>query len=130
MAALFFWPSPSTPAVTLAWIAIVSPLLVFTGAGAMIGGLPRRLCLWTGALSYPIYALHYPIFCWLNGTVQTATHKQVPALEVPLAFATIVAVSAVALVAYDEPLRAALSRRFKSPRAVAKPVPTAALGAP
>ncbi|MBE7220353.1 MAG: acyltransferase, partial [Caulobacteraceae bacterium] len=124
MAVLFFLPFSVGQIGWLAWVVVVAPVLVFTGAHVEIDGLARRLCMLTGALSYPIYALHYPIFCWLNGAVQTRTHRQMPGIEVPLAFLAIVAVSWIALRAYDEPLRAAFGRRFKRRAAPPLAVPT------
>lgn len=60
--------------------------------------------------------------------MQTRTHRQMPGIEVPLAFVAIVALSWIALRACDEPLRAALGRRFKRRAAapLAVPAPTAA----
>ena len=121
MAVVFFWPTPVGFPVLVAWVVIVTPALVFTGAHVTIEGSARRLCIATGALSYPIYALHYPIFCWLNGAVQTATHRQVPALEVPLAFVAIVGLGWIALKVYDEPVRAAFGRRRRAAASGAGP---------
>jgi peptidoglycan/LPS O-acetylase OafA/YrhL len=71
----------------------------------------KRLSLLGGELSYPIYALHYPIFCWVNGAYQSVVTCRELAVEGPLVFGCVVVGSYVALRMYDEPVRRWLDRR-------------------
>jgi peptidoglycan/LPS O-acetylase OafA/YrhL len=111
MAAVFYCPYPLPPIAYLGWIAILSPLVVLAGSRVRLSGRSRSIALLGGALSYPIYALHYPIFCWLNGFYQFVTkQKQAVLSEGPLLLAGILIGSYLALKFFDEPLRQALGR--------------------
>ena len=80
MVGFFYMPVAVSPVMVLVWIVAVSPLLVVSGAMIAPTGPWGRACIWAGALSYPLYALHYPIFSWINGALQTG-HVTGPALE-------------------------------------------------
>jgi peptidoglycan/LPS O-acetylase OafA/YrhL len=43
-----------------ACIIIAFPIIVAAGAGGQISGRWARVCKFAGAISYPIYILHYP----------------------------------------------------------------------
>jgi peptidoglycan/LPS O-acetylase OafA/YrhL len=115
MAVIFYYPYPLPLIACLGWIAIVSPLVVLTGSRVRLSGRSRSMALLGGALSYPVYALHYPIFCWLNGFYQLVT-KQPQNLvgEGPLLLPGILVGSYVALKLFDEPVRSALSRATRA----------------
>jgi peptidoglycan/LPS O-acetylase OafA/YrhL len=108
---LFYVPASLGFGVTLAWVVVIAPLLVLSGSMVRPAGWLRTLCLWGGAVSYPIYVLQYPIFCWLNGALQIALHARVAVLEVPVIFVAIIGLSALALIAFDQPVRRALTKR-------------------
>jgi peptidoglycan/LPS O-acetylase OafA/YrhL len=114
MAGLFLWPNALPMPVVLLWIALISPLVVISGAGVRLPERARPVALLLGRLSFPIYALHYPLFCWINGVVQAKTHRQLPAIEIPLILIAVPLLAWLLLVLYDEPLREALSRRTKA----------------
>ncbi|MGA7807106.1 hypothetical protein [Bradyrhizobium sp.] len=106
MALLFYYPKPVTFLTSMAWVALVSPTVVLSGAGVRLSGKGRALALSGGALSYPTYALHYPIFCWINGFYQVFAERHHGVLiEGPLLLAGIVLGSYFALKSFDEPLR-------------------------
>lgn len=114
MVVLFLWPYPLPRAVILLWVVVLSPLLIASGAGVHLGRRARPAALLLGRLSYPIYALHYPLFCWINGLMQTVTHRQVPGIEIPVVLVSVPLLAWLLLVCYDEPLRSALGRRAKA----------------
>jgi peptidoglycan/LPS O-acetylase OafA/YrhL len=116
MVVLFFFPAPAGLAWGLAWIVVIAPLLVLSGSKIAFSGPMRRLCLLGGEISYPIYVLQYPVFCWVNGVFQMITHKRVPLLEIPLALAAILLFAALALRDYDKPVRKRLSLAFTGKR--------------
>ena len=124
MAGLFLWPQALPMPIVLLWIAILSPLIVVSGAGVHLPEQARPSALLLGRLSFPIYALHYPLFCWINGLLQAKTHRQVPWIEIPVVLAAVPLLAWLLLVLYDEPLRDALSRHAKArsaTRAIAPP---------
>ena len=116
MIVIFFAPHEASFPVKLAWKFFLSPLLVLAGAHVQFGKKTDSFALKIGALSYPIYALHYPLFCWINGTYQTLFGSRNAWIEGPLVFATVIGLSYLALRVYDEPIRSYLSRRLLAPR--------------
>jgi len=88
---------------------IGSPMVVASGAQFTMSGPVNKILLLGGELSYPIYALHYPIFCWINGLYITAFHARSPALESVLIVTGVVGLSLFALRRFDEPVRRRLS---------------------
>jgi len=121
MAIIFYYPDSLPLTVHILWIAVVSPLVVWTGSRVRLQGKSRSIALLGGALSYPIYALHYPIFCWVNGIYQFATKRpQSIYFEGPLLFVAILVGSYLLLRIFDEPLRYALSRATWIPGAVSR----------
>lgn len=121
MVALFLFPLPLPTPIVMAWIAVLSPIIVATGSGVRLPARLRPAALLLGRLSFPIYALHYPLFCWINGMVQMATHRQIPAIEIPLVLVAVPLLSWLALVRYDEPLRQRLSQRGRNRRSAPRP---------
>jgi peptidoglycan/LPS O-acetylase OafA/YrhL len=109
MAILFYFPREVPLAVQLAWVGLVSPALVLTGSRARLSPRMRRVFLLGGLISYPLYALHYPIFCWVNGIYRAFFGLQMTAVEVPIVIVATLAASWGALKLYDEPVRRALT---------------------
>jgi len=58
------------------WTATFSPLLVWTGAFTPVQGRGRQVALWLGRISFPLYALHYPTFQWVNGLYQAVVGRR------------------------------------------------------
>jgi peptidoglycan/LPS O-acetylase OafA/YrhL len=106
----FYYPAPLPPAMHIAFIVVVSPLVVWTGSRVRLSGKLQSIAALGGALSYPVYVLHYPIFCWINGFYQFATKQpQNIYIEGPPLLAGILIGSYVLLKVFDEPTRYALS---------------------
>ena len=99
---------------SLYWIAaavVLVPALVALGAACSIpeSPLPRRLCEYSGRISYPVYCLHYPLlmlFPLWNDTRSVAHGASLLFFVV----ATLV-ISHALLVWFDEPFRASLATR-------------------
>lgn len=112
MAALFYFPRPLVMPFLLLWVGLLSPLLVLAGARVNLAGRVRRIALSGGEISYAVYALHYPIFCWVNGVYQAAGCPQNLAIEGPVILAIVLAASYLALRLYDKPFRRQLGLIF------------------
>jgi len=126
MVALLFAPVEASFSVKLGWKFIVAPLLVLAGAHIRLGNRMSWLALQGGALSFPLYALHYPIFCWVNGFYRMLFGPRDAQIEGPLVAAIAIVASLLALRFYDKPLRSYLSRKFLaqgSERVVARAEP-------
>jgi peptidoglycan/LPS O-acetylase OafA/YrhL len=97
----------------LAIVLAVFPLIVGSAANSACGGRVARLCDLAGDLSYPFYAIHYPIvraicFVLMKHPLPVAARLGICALTLAL----VGALSWLALRWYDRPIRRALTRRF------------------
>jgi peptidoglycan/LPS O-acetylase OafA/YrhL len=103
-----------------AFVLVAVPVIVYVAALPDDAAPGRRLFLWLGRLSYPLYATHYGIIK-IGGFAMK--HRNLgPSTEVAIVFAEIVAsvFVALALLKYvDEPVRAWLGARFPGKRPVA-----------
>lgn len=116
MMLLFFAPAEAPFALHFGWLLGAAPLLVLAGARVRVGAGLRRFALRIGALSFPLYALHYPIFCWINGMYRAVLGPQNPLVEGPLVAVAATIGSYLALTYYDAPIRALLSRTLLNRR--------------
>ncbi len=96
-------------------IALVFPWLVRLGAsGTTTDRRSTALCNFLGAISYPLYIIHYPFmylfYTWRWNSEGLTLQQNIPAAL--LLFFGNIALAYAALKLYDEPLRAWLSRRF------------------
>ena len=92
-------------------VIIAFPLIVAIGAGGQIGGRWAKICNFSGAISYPIYILHYP-FIYIY-TEWIYLKKPEPAQIIPVAASLLVFFILLAyfvLKFYDEPVRAWLKK--------------------
>lgn len=109
---IFFIPVTLPFPMQLLWVAILSPTIVFAGAGISLHPRVARPALLLGALSYPIYILHYPVFCWVNGIYQVVMKRPDALVESILLFVAVPVAGFIALQVFDEPVRRALNVRF------------------
>ena len=96
-------------------IAIVFPVLVWLGAsGKTTDRTSSAVCKFLGDISYPLYAIHYPImylfYSWLIKN-NVFTMAETWHVAVPVYFGNI-ALAYILLKVYDEPVRKFLSRKF------------------
>jgi peptidoglycan/LPS O-acetylase OafA/YrhL len=95
-----------------ACIILAFPLIVAAGAGGEIRGRWLWLCNFSGAISYPIYIIHYP-FIYIY-TAWIANNKPSPQQILPVAcglFVLFLLLAYAALKLYDEPVRAWLKKK-------------------
>ncbi|RNL53948.1 acyltransferase family protein [Pedobacter jejuensis] len=102
------WNWISEPIVVLFYF----PLLVALGAGASLAPNLKKLCNFSGKISYPLYMAHYSvIWIFLNFYNQNKPVAYIN-LIIILGVIILIAFSYLVLIIYDIPLRNWLKRRF------------------
>lgn len=116
---VFYGPIAIGPVSHLLYCLVVLPAVVLFGSRLRVPGRLARPALALGAISYPVYILHYPVFMWVNGAYRMLAGKQDAALEGPVLIVVLLIGSALALWLYDRPVRSWLSSLLRgSSRAV------------
>ena len=116
MVVLFTMPFELNFEGRMVWKLLLAPLLVLTGATVQLSAATERASVFSGELSYPVYALHYPIFCWTNGLYQRIHGGKSPGIEAVVFIALTMIVSYLALKYYDRPVRRRLASLLPDPR--------------
>ncbi|WP_143189146.1 acyltransferase family protein [Paraburkholderia lycopersici] len=109
------WPAQVPFLAQWLWAAAVMPLLILGGSSITLTGPALTVALVLGELSYPVYALHYPTFVWLNGIYQQSMHRKDPVLEAALFLPIILLTSYLIMRFVDTPVRSWLVSRFGRP---------------
>jgi len=102
--------------VDLTAVLLLFPLLIGAASHSDPRGLPRRLCGFFGDISYPLYAIHYPI---VRAICFVMNKHALPAPDrVVIGIATIIALTGGSWIIfrfYDRPARRYLTGRLLSP---------------
>jgi peptidoglycan/LPS O-acetylase OafA/YrhL len=107
-------------------VLLAFPVVLLLALRGEPRGATRRLALFVGDVSYPLYATHFPIMqLFLHFVGPQRPAGATLALVIAAELATIAAVAVIALALYDRPLRAWLRRRYggaaQPMRGLAKP---------
>ena len=108
------WPLAGLPLADAVAVVFFMPPLVWMLASTQVSGRLAKAAAFLGMLSYPVYVLQSPVRSMLT---QAAGNPQVqsPAL-LTILFLSVIVAAWLATRAYDEPVRAWLSARFKPRR--------------
>ncbi|HSC54738.1 MAG TPA: acyltransferase [Phnomibacter sp.] len=103
------WNKLTEPLVVL----LYCPLLVSLGAGTTLSEKAKPICTFSGAISYPLYMVHYG-FIWIFGHYVVKYNPDTTTLTFIIIIGTIllVAFSWLVMKWYDTPLRKYLHRRW------------------
>jgi peptidoglycan/LPS O-acetylase OafA/YrhL len=125
LAALMICPLAPSWGYDSLCLFIVFPIMVVLGANASLGDRATGFCLMVGRISYPLSVLHYPLVRVVGqlGRSHDLHGAPLAALLVATGVASI-ALAAVALVTFDEPVRAALRERIRDSRTGPSTKPT------
>lgn len=115
LAVAFMMPwSSSHWLVELLIVLVYFPLLVSFGAGSVSSGWLRKVCVFLGSISYPLYMTHYAWIWWFGNyyTTQKPSPETIPWI---IGFGTVAMVVFAWLVMafYEKPLRNYLNRKRK-----------------
>lgn len=104
------WNWLTEPAVVLFYF----PLLIALGAGATLTKGLKKLCVFSGKISYPLYMTHYAAL-WMFGNYYTSHKPAAPQLAVIVITSLILLIgfAYLVMVAYDIPIRNYLTAKRK-----------------
>jgi len=90
------------------------PLLIVLGAGATLKPGFKKLCIFFGKISYPLYMTHYAAM-WIFANYYTKYKPETPQLTFIIITGTIflVGIAYLTMVFYDIPIRKYLTDRRK-----------------
>lgn len=97
-------------------VTVIFPAIIWTAAegSRCTGGRPQRLFTFLGDLSYPLYAVHYPLMYLFYQYIGFPSPQVTMADVWPVALGVVavsIAVAVVAMYCYDKPVRRWLSSR-------------------
>lgn len=98
--------------------ALFFPLIVYAGAsGKITDSYTKRICKFLGAISYPLYMVHYPFIYWYYAWVKNEGLTFGQSLSGALAVVIgSIFLAYICLKLYDEPVRNYLAKRFLRPK--------------
>jgi peptidoglycan/LPS O-acetylase OafA/YrhL len=95
-------------------VLLYFPLLIALGAGAVLTNGLKKLCVFSGKISYPLYMTHYAVI-WMFGNYY-ASHKPGTGqltLIIITGIILLVGVAYLVMVSFDIPVRKYLTERRK-----------------
>jgi len=106
------------PHVTWNWVAealvvlFYFPLLIALGAGSSLSPGARKLCVFSGNISYPLYMTHYAAI-WIFGHYYTRDKPAAPELFLIVSVGAVLLIGFAyfVMVQYDIPVRRYLSSK-------------------
>lgn len=95
-------------------VLLYFPLLIALGAGTTISPFQKKLCVFSGNISYPLYMTHYA-FIWMFGNYYNAYKPSMGrvALIITVSVALLLAFAYLVMMVYDIPVRRYLVNRRK-----------------
>ena len=100
--------------VEIILVLVYFPLIVMIGAGATVTGMLKKICVFLGKISYPLYMTHYAGIWWF-GSYYTSHKPSGFNLILIVVTGTIMMVlfAWIIMLFYDEPIRFFLGRKRK-----------------
>lgn len=95
-------------------VILYFPLIVSLGAGSILSPGLKKLCVFSGNISYPLYMTHYAVI-WSFFNYYTASKPGTPELVAIIISGMIILVlfAYIIMIAYDIPVRKYLTRKRK-----------------
>jgi peptidoglycan/LPS O-acetylase OafA/YrhL len=105
MAVIFYNPFGAPNPEQYIWVGVLSPLLVLSGSYVVLPPSMTAAGELSGQWSYPIYALHTPLFALALAVFELFVAKPNRAVEIVVIVAVVLSASLLAMKLYDEPVR-------------------------
>jgi len=109
MAVIFYNPFGAPNPEQYIWVGVLSPLLVLSGSYVVLPPSMTAAGEFSGQWSYPIYALHTPLFAWALAVFELLVAKPNRPVEIAFIVAVVLTTSLLAMKVYDEPVRRRLT---------------------
>jgi peptidoglycan/LPS O-acetylase OafA/YrhL len=109
MAVIFYNPFGAPNPEQYIWVGVLSPLLVLSGSYVVLPPSMTAAGEFSGQWSYPIYALHTPLFALALGVFELVVTKPNRPVEIAFIVMVVLATSLLAMKVYDEPVRKRLT---------------------
>lgn len=95
-----------------AFAIIYFPLLIVLGAGAGVSPRLRKLCRFSGDISYPLYMIHYP-FLWVLYSYMQQEKTTIDQMKIiiPVGMVLLIGFSWIIMKFVDEPIRKYFTER-------------------
>lgn len=95
-------------------VMLYYPLLIALGAGSVTSGTIKKLCDFSGKISYPLYMTHYMVM-WSFMSYYTLYKPSDAGLAIIIAVGVVIliALAYVAMVGYENPVRKYLGKKLK-----------------
>lgn len=113
---IFYWPTSLPNGVGIIWGFALSPVIIVCGARLNLSGSIRWASNFLGQISYPVYALQFPVFLWMNGVYQQLLGCRDSGALMVIVTIALLCISWVVLRYYDVPVRRFLMRLNKNGR--------------
>lgn len=113
LAFVFPWNDKTSWIVDPVIVIVYLPLMVSLGAGAHLRNGLKKVCNFSGEISYPLYMVHYP-FIWIFFSYVEKTKPDIKEMTIVIIVGTILLLALAYLVLkfVDEPIRKYLRRKF------------------
>lgn len=116
LALAFVMPWTKWNGITDALVVIFYfPLLIAVGAGTKLTSAMKRICIFSGRISYPLYMTHYAALWMFNNYInshQPVTKKQLT-LIIAVSIIALIGIAYLFMVMYDTPVRRYLAKKRK-----------------
>lgn len=107
--------TPANPLYQCFCAIVAFPAIVWFGARGVVSGIGKNIAVYLGRLSYPLYAIHYPLIYlyihWIN-TNQHPFGQQAWCTPVAITIVAIT-IATICFRFYDEPLRRWLNKKMQ-----------------
>jgi peptidoglycan/LPS O-acetylase OafA/YrhL len=105
MAVIFYNPFGAPNPEQYIWVGVLSPLLVLSGSYVVLPPSLTAAGEFSGQWSYPIYALHTPLFALALAVFELFVAKPNRGVEIAFIVVVVLIASLLAMKLYDEPVR-------------------------
>lgn len=107
------YTEPTAPFVDPLIVILYFPLIVALGAGISLEGTSKKVCEFSGAISYPLYMVHYPIlWLFLSYLEKYPLSMDQMWVVIPIGTLLLIVFAYIIMIGLDIPIRKYLRRKM------------------